>query len=142
MTELETEKPSYQSQPTMVLVYTNFKGKSKCAIVLHFFYLTLFSLYSTFRIHFSLSFPIHFRYQLAHNTSLFTKIYIPPPLIYLSCNRYVIFLLFSFPNSYFINFKAKEWYFKKYFINKNLLRKYQRAIHFIFKSYQSPLRFH
>lgn len=67
MNKIEIEKPSYLSIPLVVLIYSIYSGRKP--------------------INFSLSFPIHFRYHLSSSTESFTKIYLPPPLIYLSCSR-------------------------------------------------------
>lgn len=83
MNKIEIEKPSYLSIPLVVLIYSIYSGRKPY----DFFWGAAFPL--LFRINFSLSFPIHFRYHLSSSTESFTKIYLPPPLIYLSCSRYV-----------------------------------------------------
>jgi hypothetical protein len=82
LNQVEVEKPSYLSVPLVVLIYSIYHGRNPYA-----FQRSFAISFSRLRINFSLTIPIHFRYHLSSNTESFTKIYLPPPLIYLSCSR-------------------------------------------------------
>uniref|UniRef100_A0A6B2LI44 Phosphatidylinositol-glycan biosynthesis class X protein n=1 Tax=Arcella intermedia TaxID=1963864 RepID=A0A6B2LI44_9EUKA len=63
--DVDVEKPAYQSQQNVVLVYRMFNPQSHLL---------------------NISFPVHFRYQLPSDTVTHRRVYLNAPLIYVNCN--------------------------------------------------------
>jgi len=98
---VETEKPSYNSQPSVVLVYHNFIAYGKT------------------KINFSATIPVHFRYHLISNNSTYTKVHIPSPLIYLTCNSEKMNFQDLFHHRRYTRHISKEFSFHSKIVSKH-----------------------